>query len=100
MQALTNLGLFTSAACMLSYAYAQLRPIQEARTFHQWVRNQADGRGLSRRGLAHRGCTNRSASPSSHASAASHPCDAANSRDDRQAEAETMNRKRFQPLAW
>jgi protoporphyrinogen oxidase len=40
VQALTNLGLFTSAACMLSYAYAKLRPIQDARTFHQWVRNQ------------------------------------------------------------
>src|SRR5436190_24350884 len=39
-QALRNLGLFTSAACMLSYAYAKLRPIQDARTFHQWVRNQ------------------------------------------------------------
>jgi protoporphyrinogen oxidase len=35
-----NLGLFTSAACMLSYAYAKLWPIQDARTFHQWVRNQ------------------------------------------------------------
>jgi protoporphyrinogen oxidase len=40
MQALTNLGLVTSAACMLSYAYAKLRPIKDARTFHQWVRNQ------------------------------------------------------------
>src|SRR6476646_10185672 len=40
MQALTNLGLVTSAACMLSYAYARLRPIKAARTFHQWVRNQ------------------------------------------------------------
>jgi protoporphyrinogen oxidase len=40
MEALTNLGLVTSAACMLSYAFAKLRPIQDARTFHQWVRNQ------------------------------------------------------------
>jgi protoporphyrinogen oxidase len=39
-QALRNLGLFTSAACMLSYAYAKLRPIQDPHTFHQWVRNQ------------------------------------------------------------
>jgi protoporphyrinogen oxidase len=39
-QALTNLGLVTSAACMLSYAYAKFRPIEDARTFHQWVRNQ------------------------------------------------------------
>src|SRR5262249_32050093 len=40
VQALTNLGLVTSAACMLSYVYAKLRPIKDARTFHQWVRNQ------------------------------------------------------------
>jgi protoporphyrinogen oxidase len=39
-QALANLGVFTSAACMLSYAYARVRPIRDARTFHQWVRNQ------------------------------------------------------------
>jgi protoporphyrinogen oxidase len=39
-QALSNLGIVTSAACMLSYAYAKARPIKEARTFHQWVRNQ------------------------------------------------------------
>ena len=39
-QALANLGLVTSAACMLSYAYAKLRPIKDPRTFHQWVRNQ------------------------------------------------------------
>jgi hypothetical protein len=40
LQALTNLGLFTSTACMLSYGYAKLRPVKNARTFHQWVRNQ------------------------------------------------------------
>ena len=39
-QALANLGLVTSAACMLSYAYAKLRPIKDPRTFHEWVRNQ------------------------------------------------------------
>src|SRR5262249_32639638 len=39
-QALSNLGIVTSAACMLSYAYAKARPIKDARTFHQWVRNQ------------------------------------------------------------
>ncbi len=39
-QALSNLGVFTSTACMLSYAYAKLRPIMDPRTFHQWVRNQ------------------------------------------------------------
>lgn len=40
VEALTNLGLFTSAACMLSYAQAKLRPIKDPHTFHQWVRNQ------------------------------------------------------------
>jgi protoporphyrinogen oxidase len=39
-EALGNLGLITSAACMLSYAYAKLRPNPDARTFHDWVRNQ------------------------------------------------------------
>jgi protoporphyrinogen oxidase len=39
-EALRNLGIFRSAACMLSYAYAKARPVQEARTFHDWVRNQ------------------------------------------------------------
>jgi protoporphyrinogen oxidase len=39
-EALNNLGLVTSALCMLSYAYAKARPIRDARTFHDWVRNQ------------------------------------------------------------
>ncbi len=39
-EALSNLGLFKSAACMLSFACAKAFPIAEARTFHQWVRNQ------------------------------------------------------------
>ncbi len=39
-EALFKLGLFTSAACMASYARAKLRPIAPARTFHEWVRNQ------------------------------------------------------------
>ena len=38
-EALRNLGPLTSAACMMSYAYAKLRPVAEPRTFHQWVRN-------------------------------------------------------------
>jgi protoporphyrinogen oxidase len=38
--ALANLGILQSAACMLSYAYAKAFPIPDARTFHQWVRNQ------------------------------------------------------------
>ena len=39
-EALLKLGVFTSAACMLSYAYAKVFPISPARTFHEWVRNQ------------------------------------------------------------
>jgi protoporphyrinogen oxidase len=39
-EALFKLGLFTSAACMLSYAYAKLFPVAPALTFHEWVRNQ------------------------------------------------------------
>ncbi len=39
-EALANLGLFTSAACMLSFAYAKAFPIRNAMSFHQWVRNQ------------------------------------------------------------
>jgi protoporphyrinogen oxidase len=39
-EALRNLGLRESAACMLSYAWAKARPIAEPRTFHDWVRNQ------------------------------------------------------------
>jgi len=39
-EALRNLGLFTSAACMLSYAYARTTPIAAPKSFHDWVRNQ------------------------------------------------------------
>jgi protoporphyrinogen oxidase len=39
-EALRNLGIFRSAACMLSFAWAKVFPIPETRTFHQWVRNQ------------------------------------------------------------
>jgi protoporphyrinogen oxidase len=39
-EALGNLGIFRSAACMLSYGYAKLNPVRDPRTFHQWVRNQ------------------------------------------------------------
>jgi protoporphyrinogen oxidase len=39
-EALIKLGVFTSAACMLSYAYAKVFPVAPARTFHEWVRNQ------------------------------------------------------------
>ncbi|WP_375410782.1 NAD(P)/FAD-dependent oxidoreductase [uncultured Methylobacterium sp.] len=40
MEALGNLGLVESAACVASYLYARARPIAEPRTFHDWVRNQ------------------------------------------------------------
>src|ERR1700716_2660964 len=39
-QALRNLGIFTSAACMLSYAYAKVFPVASPRSFHDWIRNQ------------------------------------------------------------
>jgi protoporphyrinogen oxidase len=39
-QALRNLGIFTSAACVLSYAYAKAFPIALPRSFHDWVRNR------------------------------------------------------------
>jgi protoporphyrinogen oxidase len=39
-EALRNLGVFTSAQCMISYALAKARPVPDAKTFHQWVRNQ------------------------------------------------------------
>src|ERR1700734_1791003 len=39
-EALLKLGVFTSAACLVSYAYAKMFPVAPARTFHEWVRNQ------------------------------------------------------------
>ena len=39
-EALSNLGILTSAQCMASYALAKARPVADAKTFHQWVRNQ------------------------------------------------------------
>jgi protoporphyrinogen oxidase len=39
-EALRNLGIFTSAACMLSYAYGKAFPIASPRSFHDWVRNR------------------------------------------------------------
>jgi protoporphyrinogen oxidase len=39
-EALANLGIVKSAACMLSFAYAKAFPIADARTFHDWIRNQ------------------------------------------------------------
>jgi protoporphyrinogen oxidase len=39
-EALRNLGLMQSTACVASYLWARLRPIPAPSTFHQWVRNQ------------------------------------------------------------
>jgi len=39
-EALFNLGLIRSAACLLSFVYAKANPIKNPRTFHEWVRNQ------------------------------------------------------------
>ncbi len=39
-EALFNLGLIESTRCMASFAWAKLFPVRDARTFHQWVRNQ------------------------------------------------------------
>lgn len=39
-EALANLGVFRSAACVLSYAWARVTPVNSPRTFHEWVRNQ------------------------------------------------------------
>jgi protoporphyrinogen oxidase len=39
-EALRNLGLFQSVACLASFAYAKALPVKAPRTFHQWVRNQ------------------------------------------------------------
>jgi hypothetical protein len=39
-EALRNLGLLQSAACMASFALAKAFPVKNPKTFHQWVRNQ------------------------------------------------------------
>src|SRR3954466_6723641 len=39
-EALLNLGLIESAACVLSYLKARAFPVADPRTFHDWVRNQ------------------------------------------------------------
>jgi protoporphyrinogen oxidase len=39
-EALRNLGLLRSTACIASFLYAKAFPIRNPRTFHQWVRNQ------------------------------------------------------------
>jgi protoporphyrinogen oxidase len=40
LNALTNLGVFTSAHVVLSYLYAQLRPYKDVENFEQWISNK------------------------------------------------------------
>ena len=40
MEALTNLGFFESAACVLSYGRAKAFPVRNPRSFEDWVVNQ------------------------------------------------------------
>src|SRR5262249_40578050 len=35
-----NLGLWQSAACLASYAFARAFPVKSPKTFHQWMRNE------------------------------------------------------------
>ena len=39
-EALRNLGVLQSAACVASYILARARPVKDPKTFHEWVRNQ------------------------------------------------------------
>ncbi len=39
-EALRNLGLFTSALCMASFAFAKAFPVRKIESFHHWVRNE------------------------------------------------------------
>jgi protoporphyrinogen oxidase len=39
-EALRNLGLLQSAACVLSYVGARIAPVSPPRSFHEWVRNK------------------------------------------------------------
>ncbi|MBV9245589.1 MAG: NAD(P)/FAD-dependent oxidoreductase [Methylobacteriaceae bacterium] len=39
-EALRNLGLWQSAACLASFGLARAFPVRGPKTFHQWVRNQ------------------------------------------------------------
>ena len=38
-EALKNLGMCNSTACVASYLHARMRPVAEPKTLHQWVRN-------------------------------------------------------------
>jgi protoporphyrinogen oxidase len=40
LEALRNLGLLESARCLVSFALAKAFPIENPRSFHEWVRNE------------------------------------------------------------
>ncbi len=40
LNALSNMGIFTSANVILSYLYAQIRPYKDVENFEQWVSNK------------------------------------------------------------
>ncbi|MDD5262557.1 MAG: NAD(P)/FAD-dependent oxidoreductase [Methylacidiphilales bacterium] len=42
--ALRNLGIFTSMACMLSYLWSRLRPVRPEKSFADWVTNRFGSR--------------------------------------------------------
>ena len=44
MRALFDLGILESLRCVLSYAYARLRPIRNPRSFEEWVTNEFGAR--------------------------------------------------------
>ena len=52
-EALTNLGIFESGLCVLSFMYKQAFPNEKPVTFHQWVANQIGERLFSKIGRAH-----------------------------------------------
>jgi protoporphyrinogen oxidase len=41
-EALRNLGLWRSTVCMASFAWSQLFPIKDIRSFEDWTSNQFD----------------------------------------------------------
>lgn len=47
LNALVNLGFWTSAGCVVSYAWARIRPVKPERSFEDWVSNRF-GRRLFR----------------------------------------------------
>lgn len=44
IEAVTKLGVFEAALCVLSYARARIRPVRQPRNFEEWVTNQFGAR--------------------------------------------------------